>query len=77
MNDENTKNGAGETVPTDSIHTKGMTNSLSGKLPPELLQWAQQLYTDEEIIAGLEEVRRTGGLKFSDFLPELEQAAHD
>jgi hypothetical protein len=53
------------------------TNLQSGKLPPELLEWARQQVNEEEIIAGLNEVRKTGGLEFSDFVHELEQAAND
>jgi hypothetical protein len=50
-----------------------------GKLSPELLEWALQQINEEEIIAGLEEIQRTGGLQLSDFIQELELlvAAHD
>jgi hypothetical protein len=47
----------------------------SGKLTPELLDWARQQFSEEEIIAGLREVQQTGGLELSDFIRELEEDA--
>jgi hypothetical protein len=41
------------------------------RLTPELRQWALQLFTEEEILAGLRELREQGGLELRDFLPEL------
>jgi hypothetical protein len=53
----------------------GVTNGFPfAKLSPELLEWARQLSTEEELVAGLREVRETGGLEFRDLLPELDQA---
>jgi hypothetical protein len=46
----------------------------STKLSPELLKWAQEDISEEEVIAGLREIRQTGGLQLSDFLHELEAA---
>jgi hypothetical protein len=46
-----------------------------GKLPPELRPWALQQFTEEEIAAGLQELREQGGLELREFLPELEQMA--
>jgi hypothetical protein len=43
------------------------------ELTPELLEWARNLFTEEEIVAGLREVRETGGLELQDFVHELEQ----
>lgn len=45
------------------------------KVTPEILAWARGLDTDEEILAGLAEIERTGGLRLEDFLPELKRAA--
>jgi hypothetical protein len=45
------------------------------KLPPEVLERERQQINEEEIIAGLREIERTGGLELRDFLHELEQAA--
>jgi hypothetical protein len=42
---------------------------------PELLEWARGLFSDEEIVAGLREIRETGGLQLTDFIHELEQEA--
>jgi hypothetical protein len=42
-------------------------------LPPELREWARQQYTEEEIIAGLDELRQNGGLELREFIAELER----
>ena len=54
---------------------KGPADLASAELTPELLEWARNLYSEEEILAGLNEIRETGGLQFCDFIEELEQAA--
>src|SRR5262249_7438333 len=41
----------------------GEASLRQSKLPPELLEWARQQVNEEEIIAGLNEVRKTGGLE--------------
>ena len=46
-----------------------------GGLSPELLAWAREQFNEEEFLAGLREVRETGGLELRDFLPQLEQEA--
>jgi len=43
------------------------------ELTPELRAWALAQDTEEEIVAGLREVRATGGLEFRDLLEKLEQ----
>ncbi len=47
----------------------------SGKLPPELMEWARQQFNEEEFLAGLREVEETGGVELKDFIQELEQEA--
>ncbi len=42
------------------------------RMSPELLEWAIRQFNDEETLAGIEEIRQTGGLKFEDFIHELE-----
>jgi RNA recognition motif-containing protein len=42
------------------------------KLPPEFLEWARQQYTEEEILAGVREVRESGGLELKDFIHEID-----
>ena len=44
-------------------------------IAPELLQWARQTFDREEFMAGVREIEETGGLKFEDFVEELEKAA--
>jgi hypothetical protein len=43
------------------------------ELTSELRTWALAQFTEEEIVAGLREVRATGGLQFRDLLEELEK----
>ena len=40
---------------------------------PEVIAWALQDINEAEIAVELEEIRRIGGLRFSDFEAELEQ----
>ena len=44
-----------------------------------LLDWARQTLDKQEFLDGVREIEETGGLKFEDFVGELEQAAgeHD
>ncbi len=39
------------------------------------LEEEKKVFTEEEIIAGIEEIERTGGLKLVDFIQELEAEA--
>jgi len=43
----------------------------------EILKWAEQQFTDEEILAGVREIRDHGDLELGDFIHELEQIASD
>jgi hypothetical protein len=45
------------------------------KLTPELLEWARNQYSDEELVAALKEFREKGGLELHEFIHELEDAA--
>ncbi len=47
------------------------TVTQAAMLTPELLEWARGLDTEEEIIAGVREVRETGGLELKDFIQEI------
>lgn len=42
-------------------------------LTPELREWAQQQFSDEEVIAGINEIRETAGLTFAQVIEGLEQ----
>jgi hypothetical protein len=46
------------------------------RLTPELRAWLLQQSTEEEIVAGLRELREKGGLEFHEFVRELEQVVH-
>jgi len=69
----------GETCPNCGHALNGVAGSSaaphSQKLPPELLEWARKTFNEEEFLAGIREIRETGGLEFEDFLKELERAA--
>lgn len=45
------------------------------KVPPEVRAQALEQFSEEEIVAGLREVRETGGLELRDFIHELEEIA--
>jgi predicted amidophosphoribosyltransferase len=47
----------------------------SGKLSPELMKRARQQFSEEEFLAGLHEIQKTGGMELQDFIRELEQEA--
>jgi hypothetical protein len=42
-----------------------------GEVTPELLAWARQQFSEDEIAAGIREIRETGGLALADFYHEL------
>ncbi len=69
---------SGETV-DDRARNEMVNGQAAGEqweripLTPELRQWALQQFTEEEILAGLRELREHGGLELRDFLPELER----
>jgi hypothetical protein len=44
-------------------------------LTPELMEWARNQFSDEEAVAGLREIRETGGLTFEDVIRGLEPPA--
>lgn len=48
---------------------------LEGALPPDLLDWARRTFDEEEFLAGVREIRETGGIQFEDFVADLERAA--
>jgi hypothetical protein len=45
-------------------------------VPPEVIEWALKNFNEEEVLEELRQIRETGGLKLSDFLPELEAIAN-
>jgi hypothetical protein len=44
---------------------------------PEFREWALRQFTEEEVMAGLHEMKTTGGLELPEFLSELEQIVAD
>lgn len=44
-------------------------------IPPDLLAWAQQTFNEEEFLADMREIERTGGVRFEDFITEVEERA--
>ena len=43
------------------------------EVPPDLLDWARQTFDEKEYLVGVEEIKRTGGLRFEDFIGEIEE----
>ena len=54
--------------------TGGKTAQAPAPIPltPELREWAKGQFTDEELAAGIREIRETGGLTFDDVIRGLE-----
>jgi hypothetical protein len=46
-----------------------------GKLPEHLRDWARQQFDEAEFLAGMREIRATGGIELKDFIQELEEDA--
>lgn len=44
-------------------------------ITPEIMEWARQNFDEEEFIAGLRQIRETGGWQLKDFIQELEKEA--
>ncbi len=44
-------------------------------LTPELLEWSEHQFNDEDMIAGVEEIQRTGGKELHEFIHEIEEEA--
>jgi hypothetical protein len=42
-------------------------------LTPDLSNWAKRQFSEEEIVAGLDEIEAAGGLQSDDFIHEIEQ----
>ncbi|MFO0928662.1 MAG: hypothetical protein U0736_16840 [Gemmataceae bacterium] len=42
------------------------------KTPPDLLAWAQQTFDEKEYLAGVRAIEATGGVRFEDFIGEIE-----
>src|SRR5262245_23516835 len=40
--------------------------------PPDLLAWARQTFDEDEFLEGAQEVAQTGGVRFEDFIGEIE-----
>jgi hypothetical protein len=49
----------------------------SYRLPPDLREWALRQATEEEIVAGLKEVRENGGMELGELIDELTQGLQD
>ena len=47
----------------------------SDRLMPEQLEWARGLCNEDEILAGLAEVRAGGGKEMHEFIHQIERAA--
>ncbi len=42
-------------------------------IPPDLLEWARQTFDEEKYLAAVREIEETGGLRFEDFIGEIEE----
>jgi hypothetical protein len=64
-----------ESGPTTPISPAQNNSASAGKPTPEIMEWVRQQINEEDIVAGLHEIRETGGLELRDFIDELEKAA--
>jgi hypothetical protein len=55
--------------PSDS---SGPTAPQSAEITPEILAWALSHFNEEETLAGIREIRETGGLQLKDLLHEID-----
>jgi hypothetical protein len=60
---------------TNSSNTNLTDDSEGVAVTSSLREWALAQFSEEEISAGLHEIRNTGGLELRDFIDELEKAA--
>jgi hypothetical protein len=44
-------------------------------IPPDLLAWARQTFDKEEFMDGVREILAGGGVRFEDFIGEVERRA--
>ena len=52
------------------------TGLHSREIQPEILEWARQQLNELDTVAGMREIRETGGLALTDFLQDLERQAN-
>lgn len=57
--------------------TGGVPAPVPMKPTPEIIEWALGLFSEEEVIAGLREIRKTGELTFEQLMSGLEPAPSD
>jgi hypothetical protein len=50
----------------------GVGRSEADKCSPELLAWADRQYSDEDVVAGIREIKETGGMELKDFMQEID-----
>lgn len=43
------------------------------KVSPDLLEWAKQTFDEKQYLAAVEQMKRTGGVRFEDFIDEVER----
>jgi uncharacterized Zn finger protein (UPF0148 family) len=43
------------------------------RTPPDLMEWARQTFDEEEFLQGVREIEQTGGVKFEEFIGEIEE----
>jgi len=66
----------GYLAPAGAALAPGQTPARrSVPLTPDILEWARQQFSEEEIVAGIQEVRQTGGVELSAFIHQLEEEA--
>lgn len=45
------------------------------ELSPEMLEWARRQFSEEEYVAGIRDIRETGGVPFDEIIQRLKRGA--
>ncbi len=46
---------------------------FDNSITPEILEWARKNFDEAEFLAGIRQIRETGGWQLKDFIHELEE----
>jgi ribosomal protein L32 len=70
---EGPANGAAPTAGRKPKPPAEVSGWVTEKTPPDLVAWARQTFDEAEFLAGVREVEQTGGVKFEEFIGEIEE----
>lgn len=62
-------------IPGSTPISEQPSSTDRGGLASEILDWARHRECEEDIVAGIQEIRQTGGLELSEFIQDLRKIA--